>query len=442
MKRGLMSVVGVVLSSVSCLHGSVIKQADQVFKRWVDRDSAYVHNEFVDVNPAEMASYLDNQYVERVGQKIAQNTAAVAPFMPLLSMPHNVPPTHVGSFSFKLTNPLKQSLEHGYRCLSEPSKIPGFLKLLKRRGLSSTVLDGQEQAAEFHSVIDKYTTFMEILFSQEHDLEQQRYLLAVANRFFEFCFSPATWNEFKTIIGTQEHYPLGRLLYTTMWYNLASIGWKEWHASCLDALKKEADKGKQIVYIAGGCDLYAMIKKGIYNICVIDPMLPTQPRYYIPDWLWFVQGQGAKRGMGDQLIFKFPHHNITMKRSYYQEYPEYFTVKLSDSRDERIKKSITRWTLHDDHGVIGTITFERRLCTQQDFQLNQNKAMLMSFNELYYITNADQHENWGIKPAECADDFSMYIKQLRNPVTRPMMCYMNEADASAFQFIKLGTCVN
>jgi hypothetical protein len=92
------------------------------------------------------------------------------------------------------------------------------------------------------------------------------------------------------------------------------------------------------------------------------------------------------------------------------------------------------------HRLVGRITFERRFCSQRDFVLNPRRVMLMSFNELYFITS-NQPDGWGIDPTALPPDFCLYIKQLRNPVTKSVMEHMKEADASSFQFIKLGTCV-
>jgi hypothetical protein len=66
---------------------------------------------------------------------------------------------------------------------------------------------------------------------------------------------------------------------------------------------------------------------------------------------------------------------------------------------------------------------------------------LLSFNELYYIICVSQKDWWGVDPKQFTNDTQIYVKQLRKPVTKQTMLHMSYADASPFQFIKLGTCV-
>ena len=210
--------------------------------------------------------------------------------------------------------------------------VEDFLDYLYKDGISSQAINRIEKKSPYNAVINKYNALMLLLFAQDNRYDEREYLFTVANIFFEYCFSAQTFPLFKTRVLNSRYHPIVRLLYSVIWRQLAGNGWKEWHASCLHNLKKASDKGKTIVYVAGGCDIYQLIKQGIYNIHVIDPMLPTQPAYYAEHWGWLVKRSSKNPGIGDCLRFTFKNKLVVMKRSSYQEQGS-FTCKTDRGVD-------------------------------------------------------------------------------------------------------------
>ena len=68
--------------------------------------------------------------------------------------------------------------------------------------------------------------------------------------------------------------------------------------------------------------------------------------------------------------------------------------------------------------------------------------MLMSFNEMYYVTlPGDMPLGWGIGANQMSDDIRLHVKQLRKPVNKKIMEGIVRAEKSPFKFILLGSCV-
>ena len=225
-----------------------------------------------------------------------------------------------------------------------------------------------------------------------------------------------------------------------MWFHLVGEGWKDWHQNCLDALKKEHDQGKRITYLAGGNDMYQLVKHGIYNIDIIDPMLPSQPDYYAEGWLWLIK----KNGLGDKIIFNFDKNTtVIMKRVGYKEF-ELFDASLSTGDTVKIRHSKTTWNLYNKKNMkkLGTITIDRRFARQADLVINKNakKALLFSFNEMYFVDAPQSFGGWGIDTSVVKQDTKIFVKQLRKPITKSTWAHLRKADASSFSFILLGSC--
>jgi len=68
--------------------------------------------------------------------------------------------------------------------------------------------------------------------------------------------------------------------------------------------------------------------------------------------------------------------------------------------------------------------------------------MMISFNELYFVTSPNPQKTWGIDPKKFPDDFIIVAKQLRSPITKDMMVNMRNAELKPFSFIALGTEIN
>jgi hypothetical protein len=278
---------------------------------------------------------------------------------------------------------------------------------------------------------------MRLLFAQEDSERRKAYLFAVANRLFEFCYGPETFAGFKPMLHNTPEYPIVRLLYSTMWHYLVGDGWKHWHNTCLDGLKKEVDSGKRVSYIAGGNDIYQLLKLGIYAIDVIDPMLPSQPEYYAEGWDWLIK----KDGLGDEIMIDFPDKKLVMKRISYSEQGA-FDAKLSTGITESLPLSKTTWHVFDrsNQKKLGSIVFDRRFCNQQDFIAHDKRALLISFNEMYFVAAPESLNGWGINLEKISPEMPIFIKQLRKPISRQVLLNLREAETSPFYFILLGSC--
>ena len=273
----------------------------------------------------------------------------------------------------------------------------------------------------------------------------QELLFTLANRFFEFCFSSQTAPLFQKLFLNKQDQAIVRMMYAVMWEKLAGTGWKHWHKETLNALTQATNNGKTIVYLAGGSDIYQMIAHGVYSINIIDPQLPTQPKYYADQWDWLIKNnQSIDAGLDDTIVFN--ELNLVMKRTRYHETGDIFSMLLSNGSYIYLAQSITEWTLLDfEEKILGTITFQRRPTCQKDFELDEKKTFLMSFNELYFVALPQNLGGWGIEPAHFSQEFTMVIKQLRKPVTKATIGAMRNAsllNASDLKFIDLGTCVN
>lgn len=432
-------VVGVVMN-LSCYEIT----ADKAFNRWINLEDPCFQFVFDDINVSTMAKNLNDFYLSEFnrvlnkGNKQEFLTKCMTNFFYLEKRDSD---SMLGfCYDFQLSARLKRRLEKTYTYLD--SDVWKFIKYMKRKGFSDGWINKVENEANFLNVIDKYRYFARLLFLNSDSKASKHYPFCVANKFFEFCFNPNTWPKFKKIIKNQEDYPIARMIYSIMWYHLAGIGWKDWSKSALDSLYALARDGKTIVYIAGGTDIYQLLKYGIYNVKIIDPVLPTQPIYYSDTWDWFVRSYTDKDGIGDRVSFNFGDTQIYMRRDSFRT-NGIFRAELSDEQAVDIVRSTTTWGVYDTaNNLLGSVTFERRFCEQADFCQSKNDVLLLSFNELYYIVSNDEEESWGIDISKFDKDIKIFVKQLHNPVNKIMLCNMQKADNSYFSFIKLGSNTN
>jgi len=182
-----------------------------------------------------------------------------------------------------------------------------------------------------------------------------------------------------------------------------------------------------------------LFKHGIYNIESIDPLLPSQPKFYADGWSWIIR----EDGIGDKIELKFEDKEITLKRVEFRTYGT-FKAKLHTGLEEDVQKSMTRWGIYDKQSgkQLGNWVIHRRFATQDDFIMDKKKVLLLSFNELYFVTTITPTRSWGIDLDKFQDDFKVYVKQLRAPVTKQVALNMQAADVSAFSFIALGSQIN
>lgn len=323
--------------------------------------------------------------------------------------------------------------------------INQFLHWLDAHGYTDSanvIIEADQQAC-----IDQANVLMKILFLGVDQKEQREVLFAVANRFFEFCFEEKTFPNFKVLFYDKREQKLVKFLYSVMWLQLAGSGWRCWHESCLADLKKAADDGKRIVYLAGGSDIAMLLRRGIYNITVIDPQLPTQPKYYASNWDFLIASDVADGGIGDRIVFDgSDKRGLVMVRTAVEKSGYEFSLPLSSGEKVTLQHSTTTWSIRDSNNKeLGTYILERRPLVQEDFASRADSVFLMSLNELHFISKPPLLGGWGMTPSAFDADCQIYIKQLRRPVTKPMIHNMRVSyllNHALLHFLELGTCVN
>lgn len=444
------SKAGVILALSICLSGCSFKVVDnevkkdkELFGRWIEPNpvrNTKPQEIFNDVPLHSIKGLIGPDYLLFFKKRYQENKDNFVSILPILSKVF--PCSFDAQYGLASVGSSTQFASHiGHVTQLLENDMPGFISHLRDLKLNSPWQEEHDTTTPSNEIINQYNRFLELFFLHEEAESPQEleYMRAVANRMFEYAFGQDTWPQFHKIILTKIDHPIARMLYSAMWYYLAGSGWKQWHRQCLDALKREHDKGKRIVYIAGGSDMYQLIKYGIYSIDLIDPILPTQPRYYSDGWAWLVR----EGGIGDSIIFTFKDRTVVARRTGFKP-KGFFKAKLSNGQIGDIPKSVTTWTFSDKASGkrLGTWLIHRRFSQQSDFVANVSRAVVMSFNELYFVATQSPAKSWGINPALFDDSFTMFIKQLRRPVTKAMIKNMAEASASAFNFISLGSEIN
>jgi hypothetical protein len=423
-----------------------VRYDKDIFRKWMPFDepekSQHVYS---DVMLSSAAPYSEMQYPRLVMEKFRGNALYMADDNGLLRAIYSWDFSKAGTSMLKIGPKTRRMLSKIYSMLDRD--IPSLFRFLENNGLDSLELNGRENFSNPKDVRIKYTTMLEMLFAEGDYFREREYELAAANRLVEYCFGRETWPAFEKILYTANTWPVGRFAYSTIWYFLSGTGWKQWHMNAILGLKEAFKSGARIVYIAGGNDVYQLIKAGIYDIEIIDPLLPTQPRFYAGGWKFLFK----KNGIGDEIILNFdgktrpqsPHPHLVMRRAGYKE-GEPFTALLHTGKRERLTASMTTWIIYDrDSGTrLGRLVINRRFCNQADFASGPGKALLMSFNELFFVATADVKKSWGINPEKFSTDFKMYVKQLRKPLTREVILNIRKGEESPLQFLSLGSEVN
>ena len=296
--------------------------------------------------------------------------------------------------------------------------MPNFIQALKQAGLSSLSLNQLDERDPFNNVLNRYSGL-----------------------FRKFCFEQKTFPLLQKILADDATRPVARFLYTGIWKNLAGQGWKYWHQDTLKHLHAAYEAGKTINYIAGGSDVYQLLIHGIYNIKVIDPQLTNaQDNYYADQWKWLLKGKGAANGEGDEMHFTALGKACVAKRAETKK-GKTFKVVLDGGDEVRHTSAQVVWHVFEEGVRKGTLTFDRRLATQEDFEPGKNEELLMSFNELYFIALPEDQGGWPINPHALGKDFNMHIKQLRKPVTKKVVENISWVDKNNLAFLRLGTAV-
>jgi hypothetical protein len=414
----------------------VTKQADIVFKKWLEWQKVYEQKnleQLKDNLTDDFAIKFSNAY-----QKNLQTLTITQPF--LTELTDNVIKKNSFEILTELSEPFKQNLQQLYSLCNE--NIHDFTQILKQ-------LKFTHNTPPFHDaneLIDADVSLMNLLFSPSQTPENNEILFTLANKFFWYCFSNQTFPTFQQMLLNKHEKAIACFLYANIWFHLAGTGWKHWSKECLKNLKTESEHGKIVTYIAGGSDIYQLIKNGIYNIRIIDPQLPSQPKYYTNDWQWLLKGDSANGGVGDQIIFNFDNKKIVMQRRLFKLLGKQFKARLANGQIISIPVSVTVWDIFDEQGnQLGSYTIERRFCEQHDFVSHEKRALLISFNELFFISLPDYLQGWTIKPNQFAPDLRLFVKQLAQPVQKDTINNIRIASIlnhSDLKFISLGTCIN
>lgn len=424
-----------------CTSYAVDKPASEVFKKWLNYQQI-----IPDVNLASMKDNLSPVFFNIVKMRYQKHIPEVTYLNPFLS---SCTAGHINEFGCNFSEPYDPVFIENFRqfyTLIEHD-ISGLFDFFKQHQFAQADQIKNEEGANANNIIDQYSTLMSLFFANPNQFIEYVCTFAVANRLYEFCFNPKTWPQFNHMLIEKKEYPYARFLYSIIWQTLAGIGWKHWHEESLKSLQQKAAQGNRIIYIAGGSDIYQLIKAGIYNITNIDPQLPTQPQYYAEGWDWILYGNAAEpqAGIGDRIIFNFEDKNIVMKRTRFVCHPETFQARLASGEIIQLNCCTTEWSIFENDNFVGTYVLERRPCQQDDFIPKEHQTLLMSFNELFFISAPAGMGGWGIDITRLPNNLEIIIKQLRKPVTKSMLGNMRLAtllNFSDFKFISLGTCIN
>lgn len=217
-----------------------------------------------------------------------------------------------------------------------------------------------------------------------------------------------------------------------------------WHTDALSRLRASSQGGDEVVYIAGGSDIYQPLLHGVRNLSVVDPMFPSQTKYYSEGWEFLIRGAGADGGIGDRIVFSEAEvtGGLVMIRRSVTADGTIRTGVLSNDATEEYPQTTTVWELQNAAGrKVGRFTMERRFAKQEDFTNLKGRRLLISFNELAYVA-ATGDEGWGLDVDAFPGDFEIEVKQLRRPVSRRTLVNMRSMNSTDFYYIKLGTSVD
>ncbi len=418
----------------------VTKKATEVFKKWLEWQRLYEP-----VNIAQQQDVLVQQFFKNYRSCYEQNLLILrAHFLPLLqTLTDNQINEHGHHIKETDNKTITETLKKLYASID--GDMPTFIQTLQDLSCGDTKQEPTKTNASISmDLINANVAACSLLFGQADAQKDNALQFEIANKFTQFCFQDDTFPLFQKMLLQKKSHPVAQFMYSTMWKRFVNTGWHDWSTQSLKNIKQAADAGKKIVYIAGGSDLYQLITHGIYNIKIIDPQLPSQPNYYANEWEWIMKGAGADGGLGDKITFDA--EGIVMTRISYQEDNNPFKARLENGQVIAINPSKTVWLLTDRQGKqLGTYTLERRFVEQADFQVTNDQALLMSFNELSFVCRPDFLNGWRIEQSKFTDDITVFIKQLHKPVGKAEMCNMRTASLlnnSDLKCIELGICIN
>lgn len=413
----------------------VTKSINDVFAKWLTAQVIVPKCDLTQMRNEINGDALRAHYVKYI--------IALEPLTQLLDV---ITKSNINAYGFTLKSELPEDLKTNFNDVYTliERDLPAFIQFLRQTSMASAenMLADSSSSNSSDPIVEKYTAFIKLLFHHPDATKQHTYLINVANRFFDFCFEPATFPLFERMMLLPEYQPIARMFQSVVWQNLSGFGWRHWHEESLKELRARADQGHSIRYIAGGSDILQLIKAGIYNVTIIDPQLPTQPKYYTNDWEYLLIGS-----IGDKITVPLNDRTITMERIEFTRPGTTFKARVNTGTILELQHSTTIWRIVDEDGHdIGSYRFERRFCNQDDFKVTDKETLLMSLNELAYAVLPDVlPEHWDVDITKLPQDLAIVIKQLDKPVTRDMMINMRIAtllNASDLKYISLGSCIN
>lgn len=318
-------------------------------------------------------------------------------------------------------------------------KIKKFIDFLQRKTTQfiDHIQNRREVGRPVADTIREYNKFVSLLVA---DQPRDPALFAIANRMFEYCYGDG-FATFKQLLSHEKDHQVARFLLSIMWFQLVGEGWHNWHADSLANIVAAARTGRELVYMAGGNDIKAIIEalvrgnvKG-FRLTMIDPILPSQERYYAEDYDWWVTGE-----LGDAMTLKINGTGYRLVRTAQRE-DGTFDAHLSTGEIKQLPKSTTTWELRDSKNTcLGNVVFERRYGQQHDLERSMSEvAYIISFNELYFVAVDKAFGGWGFEVADLPENTSFLVKQLRRPVPKKMVCNIKYAEREPCYFIQMGS---
>lgn len=404
---------------------ATVKQAMDIFTRWIHWQRIYQHRDLT-----TFIQYANTHYWEHLLSACEQNDQLSINVSKMFGLG--------GSPGFHLQS---HFLEDGGERLAIilsnlENQFPRFIDHLWDNHFSDQLVCESEAAQPVVDTLNRYVDLCRALFYHPDSFIQNEYLFSLANKTFNFCFDEGSYSILMRILNNSAYYPLGRYLQSILWQFLSSEGWRDWHVDALDTLRQRAQAGTTIRYVAGGTDIYQLLTNGIYQIEVIDPLLPSQATdgFYSEGWLWLVESGE----IGDILQID---HTLFLRRDQCESFLP-FEAKTASGQIITLMASETRWGVYrqDTQTKCGQVLFKRRFCTQSDFVQEPGYLLLTSFNELYLLSAPDYSDGWGINANLLADDMPIAVKQLRNPIRGETLKRLSAANDVQFRFINLGGC--
>ena len=370
-----------------------VRPAREVFGKWVRAQGVRVGLRFSDLRQE-----LDLRTLEAVRASMPQALAPAGGELALLLPGRGGPERGAwDEAGLRLLGRIYDWLDRDVRGLVEWLRGSGYLGVVKTRPQEFTGPPWLNQR------------LVRALVRRKSEVQSRLALMELGNRFFEYCLAPATHGALRALVSDEASGPLVRFLFHGVSYPLARTGWRHWHLDALEGLARRSREAREIVYIAGGTDVYRLLQWGVRRLRVIDPMLPSQARFYSEGWAFLLEG-----ALGDEIVFSGGEKPLRLVRTGYRQGPPFAAAEHSGSSGRPLQESTTEWAIRRAGEPDGELVFERRFARQDDFR-PEGRTFVVSSNELFFVANPGR-EGRGIDVRRFAPDIEVYVKQLRAPL--------------------------